>query len=90
MSRTAVGFVAFALVVYVISGCRSVERRGADLVIRNARVYSFQWDDPSTEGVPAANAPYDPDDGGWEPDATAIAIGDGVIRYATSSRITPG
>lgn len=49
----------------------------ADLVLTDAKVYSFSWDAPSLEGQPAANAPYA--NGVWSPDAQALAIKDGVI-----------
>lgn len=49
----------------------------ADLILENGKVYSMSWSEPSTEGVPAADAPFV--DGVWSPDAQAIAIKDGVI-----------
>lgn len=49
----------------------------ADLVLTDTRVYSFAWEAPSTEGVPADNAPYS--NGQWSPDAQAVAIKDGMI-----------
>lgn len=49
----------------------------ADLILENGRVYSMSWSEPSSEGVPAADAPYV--DGVWSPDAEAIAIKDGLI-----------
>lgn len=49
----------------------------ADLILENGRLYSMSWSEPSTEGNPAADAPYA--DGAWSPDAQAIAIKDGVI-----------
>ncbi len=50
----------------------------AQLVLKNAKVYSLRWPDPNPDGTPAATAPYD---GGWHPDATAVAIRDGKIIY---------
>ena len=31
-----------------------VEGEAADLILRNARVYTFGWDDPAPDGTPAA------------------------------------
>ncbi|MDE0753660.1 MAG: amidohydrolase [Woeseiaceae bacterium] len=50
---------------------------GADLILTNARVYSLNWSDPDTQGMPAPDAPFI--DGTWTPDASAIAIRDGLI-----------
>ncbi|MCU0624594.1 MAG: amidohydrolase family protein, partial [Gemmatimonadaceae bacterium] len=67
----ALGLVAVPLV--------SCGRRGeADLVLRNARIYSLGWSDPKRDGHPAADAPWD-SVGGWRPDGQAIAIRDGRI-----------
>lgn len=44
----------------------------ADLLLTNARVYTFTWSDPDPEGHPAADAPVA--DGRWAPDATAVAV----------------
>lgn len=49
----------------------------ADMVLENANIYTLSWDEPSVEGVPAANAPIV--NGTWSPDAQAVAIKDGVI-----------
>lgn len=51
--------------------------QGADLVLTNAKVYTLSWDEPDTDGVPAADSPYA--DGRWTADAEAIAIRDGLI-----------
>ncbi len=51
----------------------------ADLVLRNARVYTLDWDEPSLTGTPASNAPFR--DGQWQPDASALAIKDGTIMW---------
>jgi predicted amidohydrolase YtcJ len=52
----------------------------ADLLLVNGRVYTFAWDEPSAEGVPAANAPFR--DGRWHPDAEAVGIRGGTIVFA--------
>lgn len=55
----------------------------ADLILRNARVYSLNWDAPSPDGRPGADAPFD-SARGWYPDATAIAIADGQLLVVGS------
>jgi predicted amidohydrolase YtcJ len=52
----------------------------ADLILHNGRVYSMTWPDPSPDGRPAAEAPYDSLTG-WRHDATAIALRNGRIVY---------
>ncbi len=46
----------------------------------NARVYTFAWGEPAHVGTPAADAPFTAA-GGWQPDASAIAIERGTILY---------
>lgn len=53
-------------------------KKTAQLILNNAKVYSFRWPDPNPDGTPAAYAPYD---GGWHPDASTVAIRDGKIIY---------
>ncbi len=55
----------------------------ADLLITNARVYSFAWPDPDGEGAPAAAAPFD--EAGWRPDAEAVGIREGLITFVGSA-----
>jgi predicted amidohydrolase YtcJ len=55
------------------------EEPKGDLILQNARVYTLDWDDPATDGTPAANAPFD--DAGWHPDASALAIRGQTILY---------
>jgi hypothetical protein len=52
----------------------------ADLVLHRGRVYSFAWPDPSADGRPAPQAPYD-SVSGWRHDATAVAVRDGRLVY---------
>jgi predicted amidohydrolase YtcJ len=59
---------AFALIV--TSGCSRYQP--ADLLLVNGNVYTFTWDEPALDGVPAANAPHT--ESGWRADATAVAI----------------
>lgn len=72
------------MLCYSIMGCaeqssteNETQQAMADLVIENANIYTFSWDEPSVEGVPAANAPVSNDT--WSPEASAIAIKDGEI-----------
>jgi hypothetical protein len=46
----------------------------ADLVLVNGRVYTLAWDEPATDGTPAASP-------GWHPDAEAVAIRGSSIVY---------
>jgi predicted amidohydrolase YtcJ len=52
----------------------------ADLILHNARAYTLAWPEPSTDGRPSPEAPYDSANG-WHPDASAIAIRDGRIIF---------
>ncbi len=49
----------------------------ADLVLSGGRVYSLDWTDPSVDGQPSPDAPFE--NGIWTPDASAVAIKDGMI-----------
>jgi predicted amidohydrolase YtcJ len=55
----------------------------ADLILTNGRVYTVSWSEPSPDGVPASNAPFDSANG-WRHDATAVAVRDGRIVYVGS------
>jgi hypothetical protein len=46
-------------------------------IISNAQIYTFAWDEPNGEGIPAESAPEG--EGRWQADAQALAITDGVI-----------
>lgn len=63
----------------MISCSDSSSKEFADTIITNANVYTLSWDDPSVEGVPAENAPFQ--NGAWSFDAEAIAIKDGLIQF---------
>ncbi len=72
-----------ACISILLSACTLTDTgRHADILLVQARVYSFAWDDPSQAGEPAANAPHGPD--GWRPDAEAIAILGERILYVGS------
>ncbi|MBX3706788.1 MAG: amidohydrolase [Pseudomonadales bacterium] len=49
----------------------------ADLVVRNANVYTMSWGEPARDGTRAPDAPRGTE--GWRGDATALAIRDGLI-----------
>ena len=53
---------------------------GADLILTNAKVYTFSWGDPAADGTPAADAPFN--EGVWTPDAEALAVRDGRVVLA--------
>lgn len=76
---------ALGLVAVPLASCG---RRGeADLVLRNARVYTLGWSDPKRDGHPASDAPWD-SVSGWRPDGQAIAIRDGrILAVGTDSVI---
>lgn len=71
-----------ALALLGLAACGSDDERqladeGADLILVNGRVYSLAWPQPGGDGELAGGAP---NDGGWEPDAAAIAVkGDRIV-----------
>lgn len=60
------------------------EMQKADLILTNAKIYTYQWPDPDKDGKPAAQAPYK--GGQWSPDAEALAIKDGKIAFVGSTQ----
>ena len=73
----------FLTLFAVIAGCSSEAEKelaaeGADLILTNGRVYTLRWDEPDTDGSLAEDAP---NDGRWEPDATAVAVKGGEIVF---------
>ncbi len=54
-----------------------------DLILHNARIYTLGWSEPSLDGVPASDAPFDATQG-WHHDASAVAIRGGRIVYVGS------
>lgn len=74
-----------AALCLALAGCTAREPRiaRADLILRNARVYSLNWDAPSPDGTPGRTAPYDTA-AGWHPDATSIAIAGGRLLVVGS------
>jgi len=58
----------------------------ADIVLTNARVYTFSWGEPSGDGTLAEDAPHS--EAGWTPDAEAIAIsGEEILAVGTAEEI---
>jgi len=51
---------------------------GADLVLVNGRVYTLRWEEPGPDGTLASGAP---NEGGWQPDAAAVAVKGDEIFY---------
>jgi predicted amidohydrolase YtcJ len=62
---------------------RAAASARADLILTNARVYTFAWGEPAIDGTPAANAPHGA--AGWTPDAQAVAIRGGRIVFVGSN-----
>lgn len=81
--RCAVGAGLCLVLCLVLAGCADPAAPGnpepADLIIDNARVYTFAWSEPAVDGTPAEDAPHDAN--GWHPDASAVAIRDGRIVF---------
>ncbi len=75
-----------AAVSLVVAACGGrPPEQPVDLLLVNARVYTFAWDDPAPDGTPAPNAPYSPA-AGWHPDADAVAIRHGRIVFVGRAR----
>src|SRR5439155_7058827 len=72
---TLAGAAATCAVAAVLP--QTAPRLPADLLLVNGHVYTLAWDEPDREGRPAANAPHT--NGGWRPDAQAIAVRSGRI-----------
>ncbi len=69
----------------LLSGCwRAASNESADTLLTGGKVYTFNWDDPATDGAPAKNAPYL--SAAWKPDAEAIAVRGSRIIFVGSSR----
>jgi len=67
----------------LLSGCLSAASdESADILLKGGKVYTFNWDDPATDGAPAKNAPYS--SGVWKPDAEAIAVRGSRIIFVGS------
>ncbi len=84
MNRALAAAIAMGVAVCCafFAGCRDQPESGADLLLVNGRVYTLDWGEPSPDGTIAADAPHD--DGGWHPDAEAVAVTDGRIVFVGS------
>lgn len=51
-----------------------------DLILVNAHAYTMAWSEPSRDGAPAPDAPFD-SARGWRHDATAVGVRGGRIVY---------
>lgn len=77
--------VASALfLVAMIAACsgssdETVKASGADLILINGRVYTLSWGEPAPDGTPGEDAPKD--ERGWHPDAQAVVVRNGEIRF---------
>ncbi|MDH5621541.1 MAG: amidohydrolase [Gammaproteobacteria bacterium] len=80
--------LAAIVLVAVVASCgegqpEAGKLAAASLVLTNARVYTLRWDEPALDGTASAGAPRD--EGGWYPDAEAIAIQGGDILFVGSN-----
>ncbi|MEM6638748.1 MAG: amidohydrolase [Pseudomonadota bacterium] len=64
-------------------GERRPDLATADLILTNAKVYTFAWPGPSIDGTPSPVAPVK--QGSWRPDADSVAILNGKILAAGSA-----
>lgn len=86
LERTSAAGLIAAVVVGLIActpiqGCRAAVD-AADVVLLNARVYTFAWPAPAPDGTTSPEAPADAQ--GWHPDATAVGVRDGLIAAVGS------
>ncbi|MEO1326492.1 MAG: amidohydrolase [Pseudomonadota bacterium] len=90
---TRIRSLVFALLLVALMGCSaetvpsndvtSADVSEADVILTNARVYTLSWEEPSLEGEISSDAPLD--ERGWRPDAEAVVIQDGIIRFVGST-----
>ena len=79
----------YAVFLALVAGCsegpaETPRSDGADLILTNARVYTLSWSEPGLDGAISHDAPHS--ESGWHPDAEAIAIQGGEIRFVGSNR----
>ncbi|MDA0875634.1 MAG: amidohydrolase, partial [Bacteroidetes bacterium] len=70
----------------MVWGCSSPDT--ADLILHGGAVYTLSWAEPSPEGEPAADAPFD--GSRWTPDASWVAVRDGRILAVGSGEPDAG
>lgn len=81
--------IQLAIFLAMLAGCAKdpadvSDAGGANLILTNARVYTLDWDEPSTDGTLSPNAPHD--GGGWHPDAEAVVTQGGEILFVGTTR----
>jgi hypothetical protein len=81
--RKPPSFIFVCLLLLASSCAQRGNVEPADTLLLNGQVYTFAWDDPASDGKPAANAPYQA--GGWKPDAEAIAVRGARIVFVGKS-----
>jgi predicted amidohydrolase YtcJ len=76
------GRAVAALLLASLAACSSgaPATASADLILHNGRVYSMAWPDPSLDGQPSPQAPYD-SVSGWRHDATAVVVREGRVVF---------
>jgi len=78
------------LLAAILSGCGGEvgddggARAGADLLLINGRVYTFNWGDPAGDGTLVHDAPHG--EHGWRPDGSAVAVRSGTIVFVGATR----
>ena len=77
------GFLLAALAACSEKPADVAAEGGADLILINGRVYTLNWEEAAADGANAADAPID---GGWHPDAEAVATRDGDILFVGTSQ----
>ena len=80
-------FILTSLALIACSQEQELQIEKADLILENGHVYTLDWGEPSVEGVPANDAPFD--NNVWTPDGEAVAIKDGnILAVGTMAEIT--
>lgn len=70
-------YISLLLISCSLEQEEAIETTKADMILENGHVYSLSWGEPSVEGVPASDAPFN--NNTWTPDGEAVAIKDGNI-----------
>lgn len=70
-------YISLLLISCSLEQEEAIETTKADMILENGHVYSLSWGEPSLEGVPASDAPFN--NNTWTPDGEAVAIKDGNI-----------
>ncbi len=70
-------YISLLLISCSLEQEEAIETTKADMILENGHVYTLSWGEPSVEGVPASDAPFN--NNTWTPDGEAVAIKDGNI-----------